>query len=199
MLERANPRAVKRHIFVLLMSKFTETINLQELSVKDLLDKIGSYNIFNFLFPGVVFAVFVSKVTSYNLVQSDVLVGAFFYYFIGAVVNRIGSLIIEPFLKATKLVVFSSYENFVRASKDDPKLEVLSETNNMYRTICALLLCIGVTYFYEIAESHFGILKQGTPFICIVGLFVLFALSYRKQTAYIGKRITANLKIKGEA
>ena len=73
--------------------------------MKDLLDKLSSYNIFNFLLPGVVFAVFVSKATSFKLMQEDVLSGAFVYYFIGAVISRIGSLVVEPALKATKLVM----------------------------------------------------------------------------------------------
>ena len=79
--------------------------------MKDLLDKISSYNIFNFLLPGVVFAVFVSKTTSFKLMQEDVLSGAFVYYFVGAVISRIGSLVVEPGLKATKLVTFASYRD----------------------------------------------------------------------------------------
>ena len=35
--------------------------------MKDILDKIGTYNIFNYLLPGVLFAVLVSQQTKYNL------------------------------------------------------------------------------------------------------------------------------------
>lgn len=63
----------------------------------------------------------------------------------------------------------------------------------MYRTIYALLLCIGVTYFYELADSHLEVLKRNTPVVSIIGLFILFVLSYRKQTAYIEKRVNTNL------
>lgn len=162
--------------------------------MKDLLEKISSYNIFNFLLPGVVFAVFVSKVTSFKLMQDDVLSGAFVYYFVGAVISRIGSLVVEPALKATKLVTFASYKDFVVASKSDEKIKVLSETNNMYRTICALLLCVGVAYVLDIAMTHYAFVTAVAPYAGLLLLLVIFVWSYRKQTSYINQRVSANLE-----
>ncbi|MEI2635430.1 MAG: hypothetical protein V9E92_01040 [Methylotenera sp.] len=160
--------------------------------MKELLDKISTYNIFNFLLPGVIFSVFATKLTTYDFIQEDLLSGAFVYYFIGLVISRIGSLIIEPSLKKARIISFSSYENFLRASMNDPKLAVLSETNNMYRTICALLLCIAVLFFYDKVAQSIEILKTATPVVCVVGLLALFLFSYRKQTFYIQKRVSAN-------
>ena len=37
---------------------------------------------------------------------------------------------------------FAPYKDFVRACDRDPKLELLSEQNNMYRTLCALFLAL---------------------------------------------------------
>ena len=59
-----------------------------------LLDKISSYNIFNYLLPGSLFAVIADAVTDYRLIQEDIVVGLFLYYFIGLVVSRIGSLVV---------------------------------------------------------------------------------------------------------
>lgn len=160
--------------------------------MKDLIDKIGSYNIFNYLLPGIIFSVFVTKFTHYNLVQGDVLVGAFVYYFIGSVVSRIGSLIIEPIFKWTGFISFASYEDFVVASKADAKIEVLSEANNMYRTICSLFMCLSIVYGYEYLAGKFEVLDKVLPALCVAGLLILFSFSYRKQTAYISKRVTAN-------
>lgn len=162
--------------------------------MKELLDKISSYNIFNYLFPGVVFAVIASKLTSYDFVQSDILIGPFVYYFIGAIVSRVGSLVVEPVLKKTRIVSFAPYDDFVRASKEDPKLEVLSETNNMYRIICSLLVCVTVVHVYEKVEKHFEFLKSLSPLIAVAGLLVLFIYSYRKQCAYVKKRVSAHVK-----
>lgn len=160
--------------------------------MKDILDKIGTYNIFNYLLPGIIFSVFVTKITRYNLVQEDVLVGAFVYYFIGSVVSRIGSLIIEPLFKWSGFIAFAPYTDFVAASKADAKIEVLSEANNMYRTICSLFLCIAVVYGYESVAARIELLNKILPTLCVIGLLILFSFSYRKQTAYINKRVSAN-------
>lgn len=160
--------------------------------MKDILDKIGSYNIFNYLLPGVIFAVLVSKMTNFNLMQEDAISGAFVYYFIGSVVSRIGSLVIEPILTKVRFLSFSPYSDFVLASKADPKIEVLSEANNMYRTVCSLILCVAASFLYYSSEQRFPMLNEARPWVLIIGLLVLFLFSYRKQTAYINKRIMAN-------
>lgn len=160
--------------------------------MKDLLDKLSSYNIFNYLLPGVLFAVFVDELTSFRILQKDIAVGVFVYYFLGSVVSRIGSLLIEPLLRKWGIAKFAPYEDFVRVSKTDPKMEVLSEANNMYRTICSLMLCVGVVALYDRAYSSWPVLQTVAPAVLIIGLFSLYLLSYRKQTAYITKRIEAS-------
>lgn len=160
--------------------------------MKDLLDKLSSYNIFNYLLPGVLFAAFVDAFTSLRVLQADVVVAVFVYYFLGSVVSRVGSLLVEPLLRRFHVVTFAPYEDFVRASKADPKLEILSEANNMYRTICALMMTVGVVTLYEKASIYWPILNVVAPSVLIIGLFALYLLSYRKQTAYINKRIEAN-------
>ena len=64
--------------------------------MKDLLEKLSSYNIFNYLFPGVLFAAMGSHLTSYSLLIDDTVIGVFVYYFYGLVVSRVGSLVLEP-------------------------------------------------------------------------------------------------------
>lgn len=70
--------------------------------MKDLLDKLSSYNIFNYLLPGVLFAGMSKSVSGYDLVQENLLVGVFVYYFIGMVISRLGSLLVEPLLKKAR-------------------------------------------------------------------------------------------------
>jgi hypothetical protein len=157
--------------------------------MKELLDKLSSYNLFNYLLPGVLFAVITDAVTLTKLLQKDLLIGAFVYYFLGAVVSRIGSLVVEPILIRTRFIAVAPYADFVRASKEDPKLEVLSETNNMYRTLCALFLLVALVAGYDFASTFYPWLYEAAPAVCIVALFLLFLISYRKQTAYVVKRI----------
>lgn len=160
--------------------------------MKELLDNLSSYNIFNYLFPGVVFVIVLSKVTQYNFVQKDFIVGAFLYYFIGLIISRFGSLIIEPILKRTSFVKFLEYARFVNASKIDSKIEILSEVNNMYRTICSLILLEILFVIYEKVAIKFTLSPKFGAISLLLIIFVFFLFSYKKQTAYINKRIVAN-------
>ena len=156
------------------------------------MDKLSSYNIFNYLFPGVVFVVIASKLTTYNFIQQDIIVGAFLYYFIGLIISRIGSIFIEPFLKFVKFLKFADYKKFVKATKTDTKIDTLSEVNNMYRTICSLFLMLIVMKGFDWLTTKWIFLAERKIETLTIFLFILFLFSYRKQTNYITKRIDAN-------
>jgi hypothetical protein len=160
--------------------------------MKDLLDKLSSYNLFNYLLPGVVFAAISSQTTKYFLVQSDIVTGIFLYYFMGLIISRFGSLIIEPFLEWISFLRFSEYSDFISASKKDAKIELLSEVNNTYRTICSLLILLLLAKVYEVLEANFPLLERWNSFLLIFLLLIIFVFSYRKQTNYITRRIKAN-------
>ncbi len=160
--------------------------------MKDLIEKLSTYNLFNYLFPGIVFAVILNATTQYSLLQENLILGFFVYYFVGLIISRFGSLVIEPLLKKLSFLKFSNYNDFVAASKKDGKIELLSEVNNMYRTICSLLILLIVLKLYEQIEIHFSILRDWDAYILILLLLSMFLFSYKKQTNYITKRIKAN-------
>lgn len=157
--------------------------------MKDLLEKLPSYNLFNYLLPGTVFSVLADRFTRYPFVYDDLFIAFFAYYFTGLVISRIGSLALEPFLRRTHFVVFASYAEFLRCSAKDPKLEVLSEANNSYRTLATVFLAIGVLVLTDIVLKEMSAPAWVAPAALSVFLFTLFLLAYRKQTAYITKRI----------
>ena len=159
--------------------------------MKDLLDKLSSYNVFNYLFPGVLFAAAGTSLTSYTLLMDDMVVGVFAYYFHGLVISRLGSLVLEPFFKRTGFVRFAPYDDFVAASKKDEKLELLSEENNMYRTLSSMLLCLLFLLFIDFAVRHdfYFISPVFALTLVLFLLFLLFSFSYRKQTGYIRSRV----------
>jgi len=51
--------------------------------MKEILDKISSYNFFNYLLPGILFVVITEEFTSYSFIQENLVLGVFIYYFIG--------------------------------------------------------------------------------------------------------------------
>lgn len=162
--------------------------------MKDFMDKLSSYNLFNYLLPGVLFGVFAERLTSHHIIQDDVIITLFMCYFIGMCVSRIGSLIIEPILKATSFLRFAPYHEFVKASQKDAKLEILSEANNTYRTLLSLFVSLLLLMLFDGAMRLLKVPQHASTMILCVLLALLFAWSYRKQTAYITNRIKALLK-----
>ena len=157
--------------------------------MKELLDKISSYNIFNFLLPGILFAVFGSRICNVNIVYDNILIGAFIYYFIGLVISRIGSLIIEPLLRWTGFVKFAEYSEYISAASNDSKIDLLSETNNMFRTFISMILLLLLMKGYFVLAVQVEFLKSHETLILVVLLLILFLFAYRKQTKYITSRI----------
>ena len=158
--------------------------------MNDLIGKISSYHLFNYLFTGVLFVVLAEYFTPYQFIQNDLFMAAFFYYFIGLILSRIGSLFIEPILRKISFLHFTEYEDYVSAAKKDGTIEILSETNNMYRTLTALFATLIVLKLYGILAQHYQWLSTIYEPILILGLALMFLFSYRKQTAYISKRIS---------
>lgn len=162
--------------------------------MKEILEKISSYNLFNYLFPGIIFCVVSEPVSGYKLINDNIIYGIFLYYFSGLLISRFGSIVIEPVLKHLKFVDFAPYKDYIKASKKDQKIELLSESNNMYRTLISMIVCLGIMLLY----SH---IEKKIPFVLpyrleVVGLtvLVLLLLSYRKQTDYVRIRINTILK-----
>ena len=50
--------------------------------MKDIAEKISSYNLFNYLLPGVIYAVMGQRLGILSLPKADIVVLAFLYYFI---------------------------------------------------------------------------------------------------------------------
>lgn len=160
--------------------------------IKDILGKISSYNIFNYLLPGILFVFLTKEIIGYNLIQDNILIGAFLYYFIGMVISRFGSLLIEPLLKKVKFIKFTDYKDFVIASKKDTKIELLSEVNNSYRTILSVLVLIILLRGYVYLQNKWTISNDISILLMVLFVLFLFLFSYRKQTNYITKRVDIN-------
>jgi len=169
--------------------------------MKDLLEKLSSYNLFNNFFPGILFATLVDQITSYKFLMNDIVVGVFLYYFYGIIIGRVGSLIIEPLFKRFRIIQFAPYPDFIRASQKDSKIELLSESNNMYRTLISVFFCLLILMSFEKLGQHVAFINDHSHLIGAVFLILLFGISYRKQTAYIRSRILYLVEkehIKGE-
>jgi hypothetical protein len=157
------------------------------------LTKISSYNILNNLFPGAIFCFIGSNITNYNLIPQDVVSALFFYYFIGMIISRIGSLVVERFLRRTRIVNFVCYNDYIKASRKDTFLKIMSETNNIYRTIISLVLSLVAIKAYSSIEQIYCVYSIIKYIICAVLLLIIFVLAYRKQTNMIRERVNSQI------
>ena len=157
--------------------------------MKAILEKLSAYNIFSYLLTGLLFVSLGERLTSFSLIQRSWIVGIVLYYFIGLVISRVGSLIVKPVLERIGFVKEAPYEDYVEASKSDSKIGILSAQNNLFRTLCAMVMML---MGLKIGEKVIGILPWGADvydFIFLVGLFMLFLFSYRKQAQDVVRRV----------
>ncbi|MCS3834520.1 hypothetical protein HNP10_003319 [Aeromonas veronii] len=162
------------------------------MEIKDLLDKLSSYNIFNHLLPGAIFCVIGTHISDIQFLQEDIVSSFFVYYFVGVIISRIGSTLVEPFLKWTRFVDFASYDKYVVASKADAKIDILSETNNMYRTLISLFISLLLLELYMVVHDYYSWISEYKDLAVFVTLLVMFSFAYKKQTKYIKARVDKN-------
>ena len=157
--------------------------------MEKIIEKMDSYNIFNYLLPGAIFDYMFEILFHMKLVQGNIVENLFVYYFLGMILSRIGSIIIEPICKKIKWVKFADYGDFIKASEKDDMVKLLSEVNNTYRTLLSggIVLIVFKIYFFIVEKL--SISNDINKIIAIVFIVVLFALSYRKQTKYVANRV----------
>lgn len=157
--------------------------------MKEILEKLSSYNIFNYLLPGVIFVVLAKAMTKYDFVQTDFFLGSFLYYFIGLIISRFGSLVIEKALIKIKFVRYADYKKFLLAQKEDESINTLLEANNMFRTLSSLVVLLLLLFLYDHLSTRFEFSNTIAYIILTVLLVILFLFSFKKQTDYIRKRV----------
>ena len=101
-------------------------------------------------------------------------------------------MVLEPFLRRISFLKFAAYADFVAASQSDPKIDLLSEVNNTYRTLCSAFILVGLLRLYEVIENWLPVLKEWNITILAILLFITFLISYRKQTGYVTRRVDVN-------
>ena len=123
------------------------------------------------------------------MARSNILETLFVYYFVGFILSRIGSILIEPIFKKLKLAKYVEHEKFIEASYKDIKIDILLEANNTYRTFISVFVIIFLVAIGKVSGIQFNMMPD---FLKIIALFVLLTLvifSYSKNTKYIRSRI----------
>lgn len=171
-----------------------------------IVEKISSYNIFNNVLPGYLFLIFGGNIIGVNLVKNDLFSMFLVAYFVGVVISRLSSIILEKRLDKILTLIYKknkdkkfvklSYQEYVNASLLDEKIVIFNQDCNMYRSFCMLIIILLFLKILSLCNIFKKINGDFLYITLLILLLVLFIESYRKQNDYIVKRINiANKKI----
>ena len=157
--------------------------------------KVPFYNIVNMLLTGFVFLgglIFVFPEKAIQLLNGEFYVNLktgpeiifiicllAVAYEIGLVINRVGSVVIEPVLKKIKLIPFNDdYVLFNNKKKEYPIMSTLSREFALSRTSIALFMVLAVIAAFN---------KFYLMFVSCIMISLVFYLSCRKHASKIVK------------
>ena len=179
---------------------------------KSVIEKVSSYDLFNNFFPGIIFCYIVERFTRISFVEGELWEKLFLYYFIGMILSRIGSMIVEKLLKKIQIknektkeiepfLNYAPYDEYMEAEEKEPFIKTLNTVNNIYRTMTAMFIVVMGVKLYDIFLYDYvvqwEVIGKDVVFICVcLILIVLFAFSNRKQTAFIRSRVKKIIKSK---
>lgn len=167
--------------------------------LKLVIDKLSQYNFLTNILPGTVLCIILKYIVGYDLIPDDYYQAGIVFYFVGMVKSRVGSLVIEPILKAISWVKFAPYSEFLRAEKEDAKLTILSQENNVFRSYISLMFISILGYIYKSCSLDLRLSLNNESLVLIVILFVLFLFAYKKQTSFVRKRVENFIKNKSQS
>jgi len=158
--------------------------------------KIPFYNIVNMfltglVFVGVNFLIFSNHLGDLgevlnigNIGLETIIVLSFLAltYEVGYILFRIGATVVEPILKATKLVEFGSYADFNDCRKENPFLDTLSREYAAARTQIATFLILMITALVMFQWLIFGLS------LVIITIFILTARTHSKKINDVVKK-----------
>lgn len=155
--------------------------------------KIPFYNILNMLVTGVVFfagIIIIFPEYFIRFIASEIINGLDIFpdialtifilavaYETGTILNRIGSIIVEPILKSNKIIEFNDdYERFNIKKKEYPILETLSREYASSRTRFTMFMIL----------SLITLIRQKHNFVYFfIFISIMYLLSMRKHSSKI--------------
>ena len=157
--------------------------------MESFLNKLEEYNILNYLLPGIVFTWLAKKYIGIDASPENIFEMLFIYYFIGSVISRLGSLLLEKILIKIKYIKYADYEDYIEATKKDKLIEKLLISSNTYRTFCAGFISLLALKLLKIIIDYFKISTNIFYAILLMLGAIIYCFSYKKQTQYITRRV----------
>lgn len=155
----------------------------------NILESLTNYHLINHLIPG---SLLTWMLIDYGFIKkpNEFYILLSLSYFIGVVINRLSSVVVESVLVKFNIIEKHNYYCYVKAVKEDKKLDILSEVCNMYRiylTLSILMLIIN-KFKKKLLNLFFNSI--------LILLIVVFYLSFKKQINFINIRINCSESLK---
>ena len=153
---------------------------------------LGAYDLFVNLIPGVLCYLFAPDWFQQLFTSANGFELLIVCYFFGIVLSRVGSLVIENFLKWRSWILIPDYTSFIKAEEMDEKISKLERIGNLYRSLSsmAIILCLVYTANNLCGDSPVGWYKT----IVFLALAILFVFSFMKQKRYVAERVQVDCK-----
>lgn len=160
-----------------------------------IIEKIDSYNIFTNIVPGYVFLIFnlyYFQINCLNIGEQIII-----SYFAGQTLSRLGSIIVQKILFKFTEEKGETYDKYILASENDPKINVLMQERNMCRTFCTLFAICIIEIIISKLLKVYSIPKDIIIIILITIFLVIYSISFCKYNKYIADRVRIyNKKLK---
>lgn len=159
------------------------------------MDKIFTIPIYHLLtnfIPGAVLALLLRySVEDLDILSlaDDTVTRFVLMYFLGLVCSRVGSLVVEPLLKATNIIQFSDYKDYLEASKVDKKIDELNRSANEMRSYISVLFVALIVKFLHFLWPILVSINLRADSVLLLSVFILFILGYKKQVDYVRNRV----------
>ncbi|CCZ60026.1 hypothetical protein [Hungatella hathewayi] len=161
-------------------------------------EKLDSYEIMINLLPGAFFGMALRFLCGLELPVANIGEEIVVYYFMGFIINRLGSLIIKPLLLKCNFIREVDYNEYVKAEKINEKVRTLAEICNYYRSILTASLILLIIKVFSNFKGNAGCLLTNWKFCFLLGCITLFLFSYKKQMKFVCRRVEVLNEVKGE-
>ena len=155
-------------------------------------DKLDAYNLVANLVPGAALT-YALHLSEFPAPEPDSVIAFLLASFVaGVIVNRLGSLILDPALRSPRLKFLKpkNYKSFVTSEREDPKLEILVANAGLYRTF----FTAGLIYFallgLDALAEELALAPKAMLMILALSALIVFLFALKKEDNYIHERLS---------
>lgn len=156
----------------------------------NIIEKLDSYEIMTNLLPGTFFGIALRLLCGFELPMVNIGEEIAVYYFMGFIINRLGSLIVKPLLLKCNFINEVDYNEYVKAEEVNEKVKILSETCNYFRSILTAGLSLLIIKIFSYFGGNTNWFFVNWKFCFLLGCTTLFLFSYKKQMRFVYRRVT---------